>query len=39
MSRGILDTSVLIAEGIDPIPRELAISVIFRGLPDVGADT
>jgi len=28
MSRGILDTSVLIAEDITPIPGELAISVI-----------
>jgi predicted nucleic acid-binding protein len=28
MSRGILDTSVLVADGIDPIPGELAISVI-----------
>ncbi len=27
MSRGILDTSVLIATGISPIPGELAISV------------
>ncbi len=28
MSRGILDTSVLIASDVDPIPGELAISVI-----------
>ncbi len=28
MSRGILDTSVLVAGGIDPIPGELAISVV-----------
>jgi hypothetical protein len=28
VSRGILDTSVLIATGISPIPGELAISVI-----------
>jgi len=28
MSRGILDTSVLIANGLDPIPGELAISVV-----------
>jgi toxin FitB len=28
MSRGILDTSVLLAEGITPIPGELAISVV-----------
>lgn len=28
MSRGILDTSVLIATDVDPIPGELAISVV-----------
>jgi len=28
MSRGVLDTSVLIASGLDPIPGELAISVV-----------
>ena len=28
MSRGILDTSVLIAEDVSPIPGELAVSVI-----------
>lgn len=28
MSRGVLDTSVLIATGIAPIPGELAISVV-----------
>jgi predicted nucleic acid-binding protein len=28
MSRGILDTSVLIAEDITPIPGELAISIV-----------
>lgn len=28
MSRGILDTSVLIASAVDPIPGELAISVV-----------
>lgn len=28
MSRGILDTSVLIAQDVEPIPGELAISVI-----------
>ena len=28
MNRGVLDTSILIAPGIDPIPGQLAISVI-----------
>ena len=28
MSRGVLDTSVLIAAGVEPLPGELAISVI-----------
>ncbi|GLY33473.1 type II toxin-antitoxin system VapC family toxin [Kineosporia sp. NBRC 101731] len=28
MERGILDTSVLIAEGLEPIPGRLAISVV-----------
>jgi hypothetical protein len=28
VSRGILDTSVLVATGIAPIPRELAISAV-----------
>lgn len=28
MERGVLDTSVLIAEGVEPIPGRLAISVI-----------